>query len=203
MIYPNRIIAIDLETTGLSSQYDYIVQVGAIVMENGEPASDPFYSRVQPSLDKLKISTGALAAQAGDVTTKEGRGKVAEWLGCLYDSPPSRDVAESFLEWAEKVGSSTVPTVAHNAAFDYGFFSSWQFQQKAAFKHRQPISPVWIDTIAMARLAYPGGRSYALDEVLLLCSLPPRPTNHDALQDALLCGQVYFKLRDQLLGNTL
>jgi hypothetical protein len=55
--------------------------------------------------------------------------------------------------------------------------------------------------MVMARTAYPGGKQYNLDAVSILCSLPPRPAAHDALQDAILAGQQYFILKDKLENN--
>jgi DNA polymerase III epsilon subunit-like protein len=197
--YPNKIVAIDFETGGLSPQYDPILQVGAVVMDREGPVGDPFYTPVKPNMEKLKISLGALSVQVGDMTTSAGVSAFGDWLQGLHAAPSSQEVANQLVEWARKVGARNIPNVAQNAAFDYGFFSSWQFQQKSAFS-RGSLCPVWIDTIEMARQLYPGGppQGYGLDALCLLLDLPKREGAHNALQDAILCGQVYFKLKERL-----
>lgn len=198
MTYPNRIIALDLETTGLNAQFDYITQIAAVVMEDGEIVGLPFYSRVQPSLDKFKVSLGALAVQCGDLLTDEGQAEAAGWFKAMLEAPAPREVALEFVKWLESVEGHKHPVVAHNAAFDMGFMSQFVFQQRTAFGKAQKLCPLVIDTLSLSRLAMPGGASYGLDGVLLACGLNERPGAHDALQDAILCGQVYFKLREML-----
>lgn len=196
-LYPSRILAIDVETTGLNSQYDYITQIGAVVMEDGQITGTPFYTRVQPNLGKAKISLDALKVQSGDIKDEEGLKAVYETLKAWGSAPSARDVAGLFAEW---LGAAPPPTVAFNAGFDMGFLSQWMFQQKAAFG-KTNLSPITICPMVMARTVYPGGKQYNLDAVSVLCSLPPRPAAHDALQDAILAGRCYFNLKDKLENN--
>ena len=44
----------------------------------------------------------------------------------------------------------------------------------------------------------PGGDSYSLDSLLCALKLPPRPSFHDALQDAILAGRAYHLLCEAL-----
>ncbi len=191
MILPSRILALDLETTGLSSQYDYISQIGAAVMENGECLGIPFYSEVQPNLSKFKISLEALAIQTGDIRDKKGQKEAAEWFAKIFDFPEPKQVAKDFRDWLVANDAKHLPVVAHNASFDYAFLNQFQFNNRLVFGKEQFLSPVWIDTIALAKWAIPGGDSYSLDAVLCALRLPPRPGHHDALQDALLAGRAY------------
>jgi DNA polymerase-3 subunit alpha (Gram-positive type) len=195
-LYPSRILAIDVETTGLNSQYDYITQIGAVVMEDGNIAGEPFYTRVQPNLGKAKISLEALAVQSGDITTPEGFKAATDLMQAWVDAPSAKDVAALFATW---LGTTPPPTVAFNAGFDMGFLSQWVFQQKASFG-KTNLSPITICPMVMAKAVYPGGKQYNLDAVLILCGLPQRPKAHDALQDAILAGQAYFVLREKLNG---
>jgi len=197
MPWPRRVVALDFETSGLSSQYDYILQVGLAIMEGGEVVDEPFYTRVQPNLAKFKISGDALAAQLGDIFTEDGMGKLATFMMALRDAPSSREVAQSLASWSERTGAWKFPVVAHNASFDCAFFSQWKFQQSSVLRP-SPLSAVWIDTITMMERAFPGGQSYNLDTCLLLAGLPSRPADHDALQDALLAGRLYAHLVEAL-----
>ena len=194
MSFPTKVLAVDVETTGLNSQFDYITQIGAVIMEDGNIVGEPFYSRIQPNLKKAKISLEALEAQSGDITTPEGFKAATDLMQAWVDAPPAKEVAALFAEW---LGTNPPPTVAFNAGFDLGFLSQWIFQQKAAFKNAL-LSPITICPMVMAKQRYPGGKQYNLDAVSVLCSLPQRPAAHDALQDAILAGQQYFILKNEL-----
>lgn len=199
-MYPSKVLVIDLETSGLNASYDYILQIGAVVMEDGNVIGSPFYTRIQPNPEKLKISTGALKAQVGDMETDEGRARLPEWLKQIFEAPTPQKVAVDFVSWLDANGAANIPIVAHNAPFDMGFLAQFVFQQRGAFGKTQRFSPVCIDTLTLARLAMPGEGSYALNGVLLALGLKPRPDAHDALQDAILTGQAYHKLRKTLEG---
>lgn len=198
MIYPRRILALDLETTGLSSQYDYITQVAAAVMEGGECVCVPFYSQVQPNLAKFKISLEALAVQTGDIREKEGQKAASKWFAQIFDYPEPKQVSKDLKDWLEAHDAKHLPVVAHNAAFDHAFLNQFQFNNRLAFGKEQFLSPTWIDTIALAKWAMPGGDSYFLDSLLCALKLPPRPSFHDALQDAILAGRAYHLLCEAL-----
>ena len=53
----DRFIALDFETTGLSTEKDRIIEVAAILFENGEPAKR-FVSLVKPILPIPKLIEG-------------------------------------------------------------------------------------------------------------------------------------------------
>lgn len=192
-----RVVALDLETTGLSSQYDQILQIGVAVMERGEVIGEPFYTRVQGSV-KLKISLEALDAQIGVLSAPDGPDRLAEWYRLVMDAPSSRDVAVAFRAWAEAMECARYPVVAHNASFDYAFCANWWgFQQRVLFGYRSPLSPMWICTKELAQQdeRFTGMKSFGLDQVAKVLDLPPRPAEHDALQDAILAGKVFHALQ--------
>lgn len=195
--YPRRVLAVDVETTGLNSQFDYITQIGAVIMEDGNIIGDPFYSRIAPNLAKAKLSLEAIAVQSGDLTTEEGFDAAVALMKAWTTSPSAKDVALEFATW---MGDDSPPLLAFNAAFDTGFLSQWHFQQKAAFRSAY-FSPITVDPMQLAKRIYPGGKSYNLDAVLVLCGLPPRPKAHDALQDAILAAQCYFILLERFNGG--
>jgi DNA polymerase III epsilon subunit-like protein len=196
---PTRILALDLETGGVNSQYDPILQIGAAVME-GDEVVDIYQSRVRPNMERFKISLSALAVQASDISTPDGAAKAIEWLNNLATAPESGDVAREFAEWCVKHDAAGLPLVAHNCSFDAAFLNQWAFQQKRAFKP-VPLGAVSICTMQLAKRVLPGGTGYGLDACLLLAGLPTRPGAHDALQDAILCGRVYHFLSKQLTGE--
>ena len=198
-LFPSRIIALDLETTGLSPMYDYITQIGAVVMEDGVPTEQTFFHNVQPNLSKYKISGEALSVQVGDMEDEDFAEKAAVWLQSLKDRPSAKEVAEKLSDWCYKVNAWDIPVVAHNAAFDHSFINGWSFSYRGAFYDW--LSPVWIDTKEMAAKVIGRGGNYGLDAVCARYEITKRTGGHNDLQDAILCGQVYAKLREELMNT--
>ncbi|MFU8780131.1 MAG: exonuclease domain-containing protein [Kiritimatiellia bacterium] len=88
-----------------------------------------------------------------------------------------------------------VPLVAHNAATEQRYLSG-------AFPLH--ICTIWIDTLKLSRLAYPGLPSYKLDDVLSSLGLVaqvgavvPGREPHDALYDAVGCAVLLCHLLAQ------
>ena len=50
--FPQDFCVVDIETTGLAPGYDGIIEIGAIMFENGE-AVDSFASLLQPAVNEL------------------------------------------------------------------------------------------------------------------------------------------------------
>lgn len=199
MTYPSRILAIDIETTGDVAKYDKLLQVGAVVMEDGQADTSlpVFSSRVGVAVDKLKINLSALAATCGDITTPDGATKVQEWVKRAVDAPQPPAVATEFAVWCEMVGAKDLPVVAHFAHFDHGFIGEWITNNRARFA-LPPLSPVWICTWTMSKRVWPDERNHGLDDVCKRLGLAQRPVEHDAMQDAILAGAVYDAMRIKL-----
>lgn len=190
-----KVVALDLETSGLSSQYDQILQIGAVVMDDGEIVGTPFYERIRP-FEKFKVSLEAAGAQIGSPEDPDFGTNLGAWLSGLMAAPTSRDVFIKMLEWSESLGLESVPVVAHNAGFDKGFFSQWRNLYRVATAGSPVLGPTWICTmeLAMTKRAELGIKKFGLDVVAAALGLPARSDAHDALQDAILCGQAYYQL---------
>jgi DNA polymerase III alpha subunit (gram-positive type) len=79
--------------------------------------------------------------------------------------------------------------------FDGGFYSE-RIACFAPFRS-EPLTATWIDVLALARLNLEL-RSYSLDSVCKHYNLKRTKEIHSALEDACLCGQVYFALMDEI-----
>ncbi|TDL97761.1 PolC-type DNA polymerase III [Macrococcus brunensis] len=95
-------VVFDVETTGLSSQYDKIIELAAVKVQNGE-IIDKFESFSNPG-ELLNETIKQLTGITDDM---------------LVDAPPIEDVLPRFKEW---VGDAIY--VAHNASFDMGFIDT-------------------------------------------------------------------------------
>ena len=88
-----------------------------------------------------------------------------------------------------------VVLVAHNAG-----------TEKRVLREAVPMARFgpWIDTLVLARAAWPGLASYALDDLVkqlglqeqMIAAVPGREA-HDALYDAVACGEVLATLLKQ------
>lgn len=183
-----KVLSIDVETSGLIPAYDFITQIGAVVMEDGEVVSEPFYTHVQPDWDKFKISVRAAEVQIGGL---EG---FMDWIEKLKQAPPMLEVAKSFSDWAKVVDAKSMPNIAYKADFDWPFIENKIFSYKSVFK-TPALSPMWICVLNMARTHFGGSLpDNRLDTVIAAFGLDTQRSGHDALQDAILCGKVFHAL---------
>lgn len=190
-----KILALDLETTGLSPDYDYITQLAVAIMEDGQ-VLDAFHVKVRPDMERFRISAGALTAQVGNFVNEPI--KTADWLTALFSAPEPGDAWGQLVKWATGKQTHLLPVVAHNMAFDHGFVHKRVLCFKTVFGLEPVFGATWVDTLTMAKIADPGKRSYALDACLERVGLPARPAEHDAMQDAILAGQLHHKLTEKL-----
>ena len=170
--FDEEYVAFDLETTGLSSLHDTIIEIGAAIMKGNEVLStfqtfvDP-HRPLQPKIvDLTGINDQMLAGQP--------------------------DISEAIPKFLEYVGNR--PLCAHNADFDIGFVMA------ACEKLGLPFHPTYVDTLILAQNLMPELGKYKLNIVADALSLPDF-NHHRASDDAITCGYLlmrFFKmLREQ------
>ena len=171
MTFDQAFVAFDLETTGLSSREDKIIEIGAVIMKNGEEV-DRFQTFVDPQrpLDR----------------------KIVELTGIddsmLKGAPLIDEVLPKFLEF---VGDRIL--VAHNSDFDTGFIRAACKQQGLDYRFTA------ADTLILSQNLMPHLSKFKLDVVANALSLPDF-THHRAADDAVTCGQIFarfLKMLDQ------
>ncbi len=154
-------VAFDLETTGLNSRTDQIIEIGAVIMKNGEEV-DRFQTFVDPGrrLDSRIIE---LTGITDDM---------------LKGAPKIEEVLPKFIAFA---GDRVL--VAHNADFDTSFVR--------AQCERMGISYTFTsaDTLVLAQNLMPQLGKHKLDIVANALSLPEF-NHHRAADDAVICGLV-------------
>ncbi|HET9980726.1 MAG TPA: exonuclease domain-containing protein [Ktedonobacterales bacterium] len=160
-------IALDIESTGLAPGRHRILEVGAVIVRNGEPGAH-FQRLVNPGrripqfITRFTGISEAMVKRAGGAT---------EILPRLHEFIDNR------------------PIVGHNIGFDLGFLS--YEAQHASLDMDFPLEG--IDTIALARRYLTGMRRASLDRVATSLHLPIH-SRHRALPDALLTAQVFALL---------
>ena len=160
----------DTETTGLDPGVEYLTEIGAVIVRNGEVVEE-FDTFVKPG----KSITPKITELTG--ITNE----------MVADAPGEKEALEAFLRFAD--GRILV---AHNAhAFDIRFL-------KAAAK-RSGISfePTYIDTLTMAQAMYPGLHNYKQGTINKHLELPSYEA-HRACEDSAALGRIFCVMLSDL-----
>ena len=169
--FDGEYVAFDLETTGLSSLHDTIIEIGAAIMKGNEVLStfQTFVAPHRPLQPKIVDLTG-----------------INDQM--LAGQP---DISEAMPKFLEYVGSR--PLCAHNADFDIGFVTA------ACEKLGLPFHPTYVDTLILAQNLMPELGKYKLNIVADALSLPDF-NHHRASDDAITCGYLlmrFFKMMQE------
>lgn len=161
-------VIFDVETTGLSSVYDTIIEIGAVKMKNGEVLErfDEFINPHHPLSD----------------TTINLTSITDEMVGAADDE---KDVIKKFKEFY-----GDRPLCGHNVQFDVGFVN-------AALRRAglDEISQPFVDTLEVSRLLHPEQTRHTLDSLAKKYNVVLEH-HHRANQDAEATGYLMFKLLD-------
>lgn len=147
-------IAFDLETTGVKQDRDQIIQISAVRIVDGEPASAKADDGVElPAVFDAYVNLEGRDLPYG-LKVKLGFTEHPEWEEALQKADPQKEVLHRFQRW---VGD--LPLVAHNARFDHGFL------ERAAEEIEWRIENPIVDSMEMACLARPDLKSFRLEEL--------------------------------------
>ncbi len=169
-----RVVAFDTETTGCS-RYDQICQIAAAEFVGGEPART-FKVFVRPT---CPMSPFAQAVHGLSPTFLRSHGI------------RPMDAMERFFEF---IGADAL-VVAHNATFDL------RMLRQECTHFRIPHDPDALDvcdTLALAKKLCPDLPCRRLEHLIGALGIDGI-NSHDALDDALACAGVFFKLLEKPL----
>lgn len=161
-------VGFDVETTGLSSQNDRIIEIGAVKYDGGKEI-DRFQSLVDPRMDISPFIT-SLTGITNDA---------------LRTAPRLEEILPEFMRFL-----GGLPVVAHNAPFDKGFLES------ACTRLGLELKNSFYDTLRLSRRIFPGLPSYKLQDLTELLSLDGG-TAHRALFDACTAAQLFELCRTE------
>ncbi|MDP8238747.1 MAG: helicase C-terminal domain-containing protein [Candidatus Hatepunaea meridiana] len=162
----NEYVAIDIETTGLDSKKDVIIELGAVRFKEGK-ATDRFSEFVNPLRRLPSFITELTGINDRD----------------LRDAHPLIDLADNFISF---VGDSQI--VGHHISFDLGFLEESSATTKHFHKNR--TIPLTHDTNLIARFLFPCLDSYGLKHLTHLFNTFVRP-KHRAVKDAEATGELF------------
>lgn len=173
-------IVIDFETTGLSPQYDCIIEIGALKVQKGE-ISEQYSTLVNPGFEL-------------DPFISELTGITDEML---HDAPAIADVLPLLIDF---IGNDTV--IAHNANFDINFL-----YDNCLNILKDPFSNDFIDTMRVSRRIFKDIKCHRLSNLVELLKLDGQ-AEHRALGDCQCTHQLYqymmqYVAENQIDTNTL
>lgn len=169
MTFDQDYVAFDLETTGLSSRSDRIIEIGAVRMRGGKEI-DRFQTFVDPER-KLERKIVELTGITDEM---------------LRGAPKIETVLPEFLKF---VGDSVL--VAHNADFDTGFVRAECLRQGYEYDLTS------ADTLILSQNLMPQLGRFKLDVVANALSLPEF-NHHRAADDAAICGMIMARFLSML-----
>ena len=169
-------IVFDLESTGLSTRHDYIIEFGAALMRRGT---------VIETKDILIKPPVALSTKIKSLT------HILE-----SDLETASDFAANAKEILDFIGDRVL--VAHNAHFDYGLLN-----EELVRNGYKPLKNVVVDTLDLSRTLFKDRRAYRLGNMCRAYNIPyDENIAHRANYDADVLAQVFsFMLKDLAKNN--
>ena len=169
MDFDGEYVAFDLETTGLYPRFDKIIEIGAVIMKNGQELQR-FQTFVDPQC-RLTREISDLTGITDDM---------------LRGAPRIETVLPQLLDF---IGDR--PLVAHNARFDLCFVT--RECERQGLKCNLTV----VDTLILSQNLLPHLNKYKLDIVAKEFQLGDF-NHHRAADDAVICGQIMAKLFEKL-----
>ncbi|MCF0135740.1 MAG: PolC-type DNA polymerase III, partial [Lachnospiraceae bacterium] len=167
--FQSRFAVFDIETTGFDKDRENILEIGAVMVENGE-----IVDRFSHFIDPLRPIPPRIT-ELTSITDEDVKGQ-----GTI------EVVLPLFLNW---VGDAAL--VAHNAAFDTGFIAN-----KAAKLGMDAPDNTIVDTLELARGLY-DLRKYTLDSVAKHLNVSLE-NHHRAVDDAEATAGIFIKMLEQM-----
>ncbi len=162
------IVPLDIETTGLDSKKDSIIEIGAVVFSDSKEirsfSSTIYYGSPLP--DFIRKLTGIEEDE-------------------LLKSPPIEDVVEKFKEFLPPYDETII--IGHNINFDISFI-------REVFPDINKYAT--IDTLTLSRIAFPHSPYHSLE--FLIHKFKIKTDHHRAENDARTSYIVYKRCKEEI-----
>ena len=165
-----KYIAFDIETTGLSTIDDRIIELGAVVFENGKPIKE-FSSLVNAN---KKISIDAM--RVNNISNE-----------ILQEAPTEKEIYPKLIDFLGDALSGETIICAHNTSFDINFLVNTLERLGYSAKIK------YVDTLKSSRELIYGLKNYKLATVAKHFDIANKES-HRAVTDAEVCGKVLWQL---------
>lgn len=168
--HPDTYCVIDTETTGLSPDYDSLIEVAAVRVTGGVIV-DRFASLIRPNTFARPFLDDFISGLTGITDDM------------LEAAPITADVLPAFAAF---IGDSLL--VGHNVHFDINFlYDRFEICQLA------PLKNDFVDTMRMARRLLPDLKHHRLSDLVKFYNID-QDGAHRALVDALTTADLYARL---------
>lgn len=166
------LVIFDLETTGLNSENDRIIEIGALKVRNGI-IEDSLGILVNPG-----IKIPYYATKVNGITDQMVKDQISDNHGVkqLLDMIDN----DSYI-------------VAHNVKFDMGFVNAYLKRNG-----KNPLTNSLVDTVRLARKAFPGKSKYSLGIIAKELGIEVKDA-HRAEDDTRVCFELYKKSINKLI----
>lgn len=173
----SRFISIDFETTGLSPYSDKIIEVGAVLFENGTIVNK-FESFINPG-----ISIPESAQRINHISDE-----------MVKNAPDEETVIKQLVEFLGDAINGNTFLCAHNSNFDSKFLES------ALRRNECNATLCFLDTLKLSRKVNSSLDNYKQESIANYFGVI-NETSHRAVTDAETCGLIMLKLCDLLIGK--
>lgn len=171
---PSSYIVIDIETTGLNSKYDEIIEIGALKVRD-DKVIDKFESLVFN--DNIDSFITDLTGITTEMTEK---------------APPLKSVLSEFIKFVQ---DETL--IAHNANFDINFIYD---SVESCFG--KEFNNDFIDTLRIARRAFHEFKSHRLKYLARDLNFKNTP-GHRSLSDCFTTLELYLKCKEKIFSEDI
>ena len=168
-----RYIAFDTETTGLNPSRDRIIELGAVLFENGKCVKR-FQSLVNPG-----VFIPARVTAVNNITNS-----------MIKNAPTEEIVYSELAEFLKDAYNEQTIICAHNARFDMSFLSETLMR----LGYNANIN--YIDTLTFAKQKIKGLYNYKQDTVAHYLDIVNEQA-HRAASDAETCGKILWNLIEE------
>lgn len=167
-----KYIAFDIETTGLNPVEDRIVEIGAVLFENGIPVKK-FSSLVNPNK-----CISFEATRVNNISNK-----------MIQNAPRENIIYPKLIEFLDDSLSGETLICAHNARFDIGFLANTL--ERLGYSGNIK----YIDTLSLSRNLIYGLENYKQNTVADYFNIINEEA-HRAVTDAETCGKILYHFLD-------
>ena len=170
---PSSFVVFDLETTGLDSKTDEIIEIGALKVKD-DKVTECFEMLVKPT-----ISISSFITNLTGITNE-----------MVENSPSIEEVLPKFLAF---IGDAIV--VGHNVNFDVNFIYDASIRWL-----KKPFENDFLDTLRLSRKLLKDLYHHKLGEIASYYGIDTSGS-HRSLNDAKMTLAIFYKLQEEILNQ--
>lgn len=171
----NEVVVLDFETTGLSSDYDRVIEVGALLIKNHKITAE-FVELMNPGVNLPSFITSLTGISNG----------------MLKGKPKPELIMPKLVNFIEDR-----PIIAHNASFDKRFLMAELSRARLA------INNPFLCTMRLAKKLIPDANSYKLADIADHVGIRVNSkSSHRALCDIKVTAKLWKYLHTEVVNQT-